>query len=123
MFDKFLARSCTDKTPQFQDPIAGLGRRCEQSVGMDAMGACRNAQVTVNAAAWWKSRSVISHPGSGFGLTTWPILGFDGFVPPEAAKSHFEKKFKDKSKNSFSDILSGSPFVKVAGKYEMVEIE
>jgi hypothetical protein len=44
-------------------------------------------------------------------------------VPVDAGQGHFEKKFKDKSKNSFRALLTGTEFVKYSGKYEMVEIE
>jgi hypothetical protein len=44
------------------------------------------------------------------------LKGFSGHVDVETAKRTFESKFKDKTKNSFIGVLSGSPFVKAAGK-------
>jgi hypothetical protein len=45
------------------------------------------------------------------------LKGFSGHVDVETAKRTFESKFKDKTKNSFIGVLSGSPFVKAAGKH------
>ena len=112
------------------DPLCPMASKCsiytdENGVAWECMLNQTNIQNNNNK---YFLLQVLTGPSSNQYHTwfRWGRVGYDGqkslshFGSIDAAKSCFEKKFSDKTKNKWEDK---DDFVKVPGKYELVDVK
>ena len=112
------------------DPLCPLASRCsiytdENDVAWECMLNQTNIQNNNNK--YFLLQVLVNSSTNQFHTWfRWGRVGYDGqkaqydFSTVDAAKSCFEKKFSDKTKNRWEDK---DDFVKVPGKYELVDVK